>query len=246
MANVFIKTSCSTQPRCGDQLSCVFSSPVGCNQRAPGTEQNPALFALQIPRQPDYPSMLHWGWCSSWQTDISILNISNMDQHRCQTLHQLQDKVFITVLKWAKLSLSGFSSFEQGFLAASFFPALLSAWGLEQSHLHPCYNTSARPTLAQQWIKNMWVHGSTDTHVAKTVVWKFHCLLSFPLFIILPFTFTYRWGSTSFFWEQLGFAQYQDAAESELLCINSLALQFLKPSHALEISVFFSTLVLRP
>lgn len=137
MASVFIKTSCSTQPRCGDQLSCVFSSPVGCNQRAPGTEQNPGLFALQIPRQSDYASMLHWGWCSSWQTDISILTISNMDQHGCQTLHQLQDKVFITVLKWAKLSLSGFSSFEQGFLAASFFPALLSAWGLEQSHLPP-------------------------------------------------------------------------------------------------------------
>lgn len=76
------------------------------------------------------------------------------------------------------------------------------------------------------------------------------CLESFTLLsLILPtlhhlafHLHLHCWGSISFFWGQLGFARYLDAAETELLCINSLAVQLLIPSHALEVLCFSAPL----
>lgn len=94
----------------------------------------------------------------------------------------------------------------------------------------------------------MWAHG------AQTNMLQRWCLESFTLFSLIPATLHHLafhlhlhcWGSSSLFWGQLGFVWDQDAAGSELLCINSLAVQLLTPPHALEISVVFSTFALRP
>lgn len=179
--------------------------------------------------------MTFWYWKSPIWTNRGVRLYNNFRTEL--SIHQ-SSQMSKTVVEW-------FWSFEQGFLAASFSPALLSAWGLEQTHLHPCHHTCATHLSREQ--STCGYMAAQTNSLQKMVFGKFHSPFSYPSYssssCLSPFTLLGKnsllLGPNIFVWDQ-------DAAGNELLCINSLADQLLIPSHALEISVVFSTFALKP